>query len=76
MKQRDVADSIGKRVSVNGIGDLAMDGEARPLVDDWEGLYDIRFIKQTKGGLAYLQVDGKHCVAIPIKNVDLYAPSN
>lgn len=69
MKQYEIEDAIGKSVTVNGSGDLAIDPEMKRLIYNKSIL---TLEKQCKSGLLYLRENKKLTHAVRMTNVDLY----
>lgn len=75
MKHADVEKHLGDFCTLNGYGDLMMDGEVKEYIKapcDLE--YPLQIVKLTKGGLvhvAYYTPDRHHEFSVPAKNVDL-----
>lgn len=72
MRHSELKDNIGKRVKLNGEGDLAMIRERRKYIFDDVNEYELFLDGVTKGGLAILRC-GKEVFTVGCKNVDLYA---
>lgn len=71
MKIDELQSNIGKRVKMNGYGDLAINSELRKFIFDDEDMYYLTIDRITKGGKAIIR-HGKHLYSIPPNNVDLF----
>lgn len=79
MKAYDFIDqNIGKRVYINGVGDLGFDGNLRKYIYIYSFSMDLETYpviiinKRTRGGLAYLETGGNF-ISVPISNVRLFS---
>ncbi len=72
MKNTEVKENIGRRVTINGARDLAMDAYLKTLVFDKHGVFDVRINKLTKAGMVEIIIDGKCRYSVPPRNVDLW----
>jgi len=71
MKAYDFINShIGQEVYITGHGDLAMDGQLRPLIFNKTKLI---LVKLTKKGYAQLQTEFGRYYTVPPRNVRLYS---
>ena len=74
MKREDVNKHKGRKVVLNGKGDLAFEGELKPLIRNKVPLY---IVKLTRGGMVYLtDVSGKFFYSAPPTNVDIVEEEN
>jgi hypothetical protein len=69
MKFIDLKLHIGKRVKLNGRGDLAIHGELRKFIYDDENKYYLVLERVTKGGKCIVR-HGKETYSVGCKNVD------
>ena len=58
--------NIGGRVYVTGDGDLAIHAELRKIIFNKT---ELRIVKLTKGGMAYLSDDDNNFYSVPPRNV-------
>lgn len=65
---RDFHKHIGRKVTCSGSGDLFMNGELRPAINNG----NLTLLKVTRGGMAYLKdtLTGC-CYSVPPRNVGL-----
>jgi hypothetical protein len=67
MKSYDfIVKNIGRKVYVNGDGDLAFNGELRGIIFNKT---ELTILKLTKGGMAYLVDDENNFYSVPPRNV-------
>jgi hypothetical protein len=66
LKQSEV--EVGMIVTVNGSGDLMMDGELRPIIGNGIELFVAQI---NKGGLIRLTINGSLFYNVPARNLDL-----
>lgn len=71
MKHSDLKDNLGKRVKINGNGDLAMIREFRKFIYDDTNRYELILKGITKEGKAFIGW-GDNNIIVGCKNVDLY----
>lgn len=67
MKLSEVSNYIGKQVTLNGRGDLGIDGHLKKYIF---GVTPLTIIKITKNGKVYLQHENEF-VTVGSKNIDL-----
>lgn len=65
MKKQQIADSIGKTVTVNPLRDIGIDGDIRRIIGK-----DATLVKQCKSGLLQINCEGRD-YSVPMINVDL-----
>lgn len=70
MTTYQVLSSIGKRVSLNGLCDLAMDSEMKPYISQGPKA-GLKILKLTKGGKVHMQDSTGKCLSAYPTNVDL-----
>ena len=71
MKQNEILNNIGAKVYVDGGGDLAFNGELRPIISYRDRIVELTIIKLNKNGKVYLQAENKKFYSVPCRNVIL-----
>jgi hypothetical protein len=72
MKHSEISNHIGHLVTLNGLGDLAMDSEFRPyLYPRPEFPFKFTIIKITRGGKVQIQNSEGKFLSVPALNLDL-----
>ena len=70
MKNHDfIKQNIGAKVYVTGDGDLAFSGELRKIISTGSYRVELKIVKLTKAGMAYLVDDDGNYYTVPPRNV-------
>lgn len=80
MNLREAKESIGRKVFIEGSGDLAMDISLRPYIRHYLDTNTPRhqiftFTRFTKSGLALIENEDKVLLSLPIKYLELLPPT-
>lgn len=71
MERKEVAGNVGKRCSLNGLGDLFMNSSMRPYIrhGDSENFIAGTIVKLTRGGLVLIKFDDGQTRSVAPRNV-------
>ena len=72
MTREEIQRNIATIVTLNGDGDLAIEGNLRKYIYDRSNEYPLAIEKLTRGGMAYLlDLHNDKYISVPPKNVEL-----
>jgi hypothetical protein len=71
MKHSELEGNIGKRVKINGDGDLGMIHEMKKFIYDDANEHELYLDKISSGGLAVIRYKNQ-LISVRAKNLDLY----